>query len=65
MTTFLEKTTLFSNFAHKMQSGGIFFARKLSVYSVLHKLAHTLQLAGVFLFFRNFSFFCQFSGHEI
>ena len=35
MTTFLEKTTLFRVFGHKMQSRGIFFVQKLSVHSVL------------------------------
>ena len=33
MTTFLEKTTIFRNFGHKMQSGGIFFVQKLLVHS--------------------------------
>jgi len=35
MTPFFEKTTLFRNFGQKMQSGGIFFVRKLSVHYVL------------------------------
>ena len=57
MTSFLEKTTFFRNFGHKMQSGGIFFVKKIMLHSVLQKLAHITQLAGVFLFFRDFSFF--------
>ena len=35
MTPFLKKTTLFRNFAHKMQSGGIFFVQTVLVRSVL------------------------------
>ena len=35
MTTFLEKTTIFRNFGHKMQSGGIFFVQTVLVHSVL------------------------------
>ena len=35
MTTFLEKTTLFRDFGHKMHFGGIFFIRKILVHSVL------------------------------
>ena len=42
MTTFLEKTTLFRNFPHKMQFGGIFFVRKILVRPVLQKLAHIM-----------------------
>ena len=42
MTTFLEKTTLYRIFGHKMQSGGIFFVQKILVHSVLQKLAHIL-----------------------
>ena len=35
MTPFLKKTTLFRNFAHKMQSGGIFLVLTVLVRSVL------------------------------
>ena len=57
MTPFLKKTTLFRNFAHKMQSGGIFF-RTNGIGSFCVAIVSPLDVIGwcVFVFRKIFIF---------
>ena len=77
MTTFLEKTTLFRNFPHKMQFGGIFFRKKdigsiciaiVSPYDVISWCVFVFPKLFIFLTIfgaRNLTYLTTFSSESL
>ena len=66
MTTFSEKTTIFRNFGHKMQSGSIFFRTKdIASFCIAIVSPYDVVSSCVFVFPRLFVFLTIFGARNL